>query len=329
MSILDRSPGSTGPTLIDRYLDTVVQRLPLDRRDVVRTQVRQSLAADVSRRVAAGTPPLEAERQALEALGDPRRVAEEAIGPRWLIGPRVYPTYLGVLRTVAMIALPLIAAVVAIASGLAGQGVVEATFSTLGAVVSAAVQVAFWVTVAFVIVERSGAPVPSHRWTVADLPAPERVRVGLGETVAGIVVAVILIGVVVWPWGYAPTFGAATVPVLSPDLRPTVTAALVAVLVAGIAVDIVCYLRGRWTMLLAAANALLGLAFAGIVIGLVASERLFSAAFVEALRAAPALDPGQADTLVAAMGLGIAWGVGLACAADATTGWVRAVRARR
>lgn len=331
MSILDRSAGSTGPTLVDRYLDTLAHRLPQDRREAVRAQVRQSLEVDVTRRIASGTSVLEAQRQALEALGDPRRVAEEAIGPRWLVGPRVYADYLSVLRTVAMIALPLIAAAVAIVRGLAGQDLVEVTFSTIGAVFTAGVQVAFWVTVAFVIVDRSGTPAPSQKrpWTVADLPAPERVRVGLGETVAGIVLAVVLIGVVVWPWRYAPTFGADTVPVLTPDLRPTVAAALVAVLVAGIVVDVVCYLRGTWTILLAAANSLLALAFAGTVIGLVASERLFSAEFVEALRGAPALDPGQADALVTAMGVGIAWGVGLACAADATGSWVRALRARR
>ncbi len=33
--------------------------------------------------------------------------------------------------------------------------------------------------------------------------------------------------------------------------------------------------------------------------------------------------------MIAAMGTGVAWSVGLICAADAVTGWVKAVRARR
>jgi hypothetical protein len=308
----------------------VAQQVPRDRRDDVAEQLRQSLEADVRRRVGSGTPPLEAERQAVEALGDPRRVADDAVGPRWLVGPRVYPDYLRVLRTVAAIALPIIAAAVAIASGLAGQNPVEVVLSAAGAVFSAAVQIAVWVTVAFVIVDRTGTPAPSQQrhWTVADLPVPARARVGLGETVTGIVFSVLLIGVVLWPWTYVPTAGAAAVPVLSDDLQPEVIAVLVSVLVAGIVLDVVCYLRGRWTFLLAALNTLLDLAFAGIVIGLVASDRLFDPAFVAALQVSLTLDPGQVDTVVTAMGTGIAWGVGLVCAADAITGWTRAVHAR-
>jgi hypothetical protein len=65
------------------------------------------------------------------------------------------------------------------------------------------------------------------------------------------------------------------------------------------------------------------------VIGLVASDRLFDPAFVAALQESPTLDPGQVNTVVTAMGTGIAWGVGLVCAADAITGWTRAVHARR
>ena len=299
MSVLDQSAVSPSPTLTDRYLEAVAQQVPRDRRDDVSAQLRESLEADLRRRVGAGTPPLEAERQAVEALGDPRRVADEAVGPRWLVGPRVYPDYVRVLRTVAAIALPIIAAAVAIASGLAGQNPVEVVLSAAGVVFSAAVQIAVWVTVAFVIVDRTGTPAPSQQrhWTVADLPAPARARVGLGETVTGIVFSVLLIGVVLWPW-------------------------------TGIVLDVVCYLRGHWTMLLAALNTLLDLAFAGIVIGLVASDRLFDPAFVAALQVSPTLDPAQVDTVVTAMGTGIAWGVGLVCAADAITGWTRAVHAR-
>ena len=270
----------------------------------------------------------EAERQALEALGDPRRVADEAAGPRWLVGPRVYPDYLRVLRLVAVIALPIIAAAVAIASGLAGQNPVEVVFSALAAVASAAVQIAFWVTIAFVVVERSGAQPSStrHAWTIEDLPAPARVTVSLGDTITGIVLSVLLIGVVLWPWQYEVTAGAGSVPVLSG--LPAVTAVLVGTLVAGIVLDVVLYLVGRWTILAAVVNTLLDVTFAGIVIWLVATDQLFDPAFLAALGQTPTLDPAQADAVIAA-GTGVAWIVGVICAADIVTGWVKAVRARR
>ena len=329
MSLLDRS-GRTDPTPTDRYLDAVAHEVPHDRRDEVRAQLRERIEVDLTRRVAAGTPAAEAERQALEALGDPRRVADEAAGPRWLVGPRVYPDYLRVLRLVAAIALPIIAAAVAIASGLAGQNPVEVVFSALAAVASAAVQIAFWVTIAFVVVDRSGAQPPSMRraWTIEDLPAPARVTVSLGDTITGIVLSVLLIGVVLWPWQYEVTAGAGSVPVLASGL-PAVTAVLVGILVAGIVLDVVLYLVGRWTILAAVVNTLLDATFAGIVIWLVATDQLFDPAFLAALGQTPTLDPAQADAVIAAMGTGVAWSVGLICAADVVTGWVKAVRARR
>jgi hypothetical protein len=329
MSLLDGS-GRSDPTPTDRYLDAVAHEVPHDRRDEVRAQLRERIEVDLTRRVAAGIPAAEAERQALEALGDPRRVADEAAGPRWLVGPRVYPDYLRVLRLVAAIALPIVAAAVAIASGLAGQNPVEVVFSALAAVAGAAVQIAFWVTVAFVVVDRSGARPPSmrHRWTIEDLPAPARVTVTLGDTISGIVLSVLLIAVVLWPWQYEASAGAGSVPVLASGL-PVVTAVLVGILVAGIVLDVVLYLVGRWTILAAVVNTLLDAAFAGIVIWLVATDQLFDPAFLAALRETPTLDPAQADAVIAAMGTGVAWIVGLICAANVVMGWVKALRARR
>ena len=329
MSLLSRS-GRTDPTPTDRYLDAVAREVPHNRRDEVRARLRERIDVDLTRRVAAGTPAAEAERRALEALGDPRRVADEAAGPRWLVGPRVYPAYLRVLRLVAAIALPVIAAAVAIVSGLAGQNPVEVVFSALAAVAGAAVQIAFWVTIVFVVMDRSGVQPPPMRrsWTIEDLPAPARVTVTLADTIAGVVLSVLLIAVVLWPWQYEVSAGARSVPVLAAGL-PAVTAVLVGVLVASIVLDVGLYLVGRWTILAAVLNTLLDAMFAGIVIWLVATDRLFDPGFLAALGETPTFDPAQADAVIAAMGMGVAWSVGLVCAADVVMGWVKAVRARR
>ncbi len=329
MSPLARS-GRAEPSLTDRYLDAVAHDVPSDRRAEVRAQLRERIEVDLTRRVAAGTPGVVAEREALEALGDPRRAADAAAGPRWLVGPRVYPDYLRVLRLVAVIALPVIAAAVAIASGLAGQNPVEVVFSALGAVVGTGVQIFFWVTVAFVLVDRAGGRPPSRRrpWTVADLPTKAPGTVSLADTIIAVVLNVLLIAVVLWPWQYVVSAGGVGVPVLATDLRPAITGVLVALLAAGIVLDVVLYLQGR-SLALAAVNTVLDVAFAGLVIWLVASERLFDPAFATALGASPTLDPGQAAGVVNAMGIGVAWSVGLICAADAATGWAKAISARR
>ena len=47
-----------------------------------------------------------------------------------------------------------------------------------------------------------------------------------------------------------------------------------------------------------------------------------------ALGQTPTLDPAEAEAVIAAVGTGVAWSVGLICAADVVTGWAKAVRAR-
>lgn len=333
MAVLHRPPRSepTRPSLIERYLDAVAHDVPRQRRDEVTARVRASIESDVDRRTTEGTPLKDAEWQTLAEHGDPKRVADAEAGPRWLIGPRLYPDYVRVLRTVAVIVLPLVAALVALGSGLAGENPLEVLASVLSAVVGAAVQVAFWVTVVFAVLDRRGVVLSGGEavWSPADLPAAPRTTVGLGETIVGIVVQVLLIGLVLWPWQYWPSADADPVPVLNLDLRPQVTAVLVVVLVAGIVLAAVTYRVGRWTAGLAAVNTVLDVVFAGLVIWLVATGRLFDPAFLDALGASPVLDPGQAEQAVTALGVLIATAVGFGCAVDLLDGWRKALRTRR
>jgi hypothetical protein len=155
MTLLEH-PAQTDPTLTDRYLAVVAREVPHDRRDEVVAQVRASVESEVTARAAAGTPLHDAERQALEALGNPRRVADRAAGPRWLIGPRVYPDYLRVLRLVLVIALPVVATVVAISTALAGQDPGSVVAAALAAAANTGVMATFWVSVVFAVLDRTG-----------------------------------------------------------------------------------------------------------------------------------------------------------------------------
>jgi hypothetical protein len=191
--------------------------------------------------------------------------------------------------------------------------------------------VAFWVTVVFAVLDRRGVVLGAGDgvWSPADLPAAPRTGVGLGETIAGMAIQVLLIGLVLWPWQYWPSADAAPVPVLDQDLRPEVTAVLVAVLVAGIVLAGVTYWVGHWTAGLAAVNTVLDVVFAGVVIWLVATGRLFDPAFVAALGDSPVLDPGQAEQAVNAFGVLIGSAVGFGCGVDLLDGWRKALSTRR
>jgi hypothetical protein len=323
--------GSAPPSLTERYLDVVAHDVPRQRRDEVTARVRATIESDVGRRVTGGVAPADAEWQSLAKLGDPRRVADAEAGPRWLIGPRLYPDYVRVLRTVALIVLPLVAALVALGSGLAGENPLEVLASALSAVVGAAVQVAFWVTVVFAVLDRQSVVLGGAEdvWSPADLPAAAQTGVRLGETITGIAIQVLLIGLVLWPWRYWPSADADHVPVLNQDLRPAVTAVLVAVLVAGIVLAGVTYWVGHWTAGLAAVNIVLDVVFAGVIISLVATGRLVDPAFVDALGSSPVLDPGQAEQSVNAFSVLIGSAVGFGCAVDLLDGWRKALRTRR
>lgn len=334
MTVLHHPPrsgsASPSPSLTERYLDVVAHGVPRQRRDVVTTRVRATIESDVGRRVTEGVPPVDAEWQSLAELGDPKRVADAEAGPRWLVGPRLYPDYVRVLRTVAVIVLPLVAALVALGSGLAGENPLEVLASALSAVVGAAVQVAFWVTVVFAVLDRRGVVLGGAEdvWSPADLPAAAQTGVRLGETITGIVIQVLLIGVVLWPWEYWPSADADPVPVLNQDLWPAVTALLVAVLVAGIVLAGVTYWVRHWTVGLAAVNTVLDVVFAGVVIWLVATGRLVDPAFVDALGGSPVLDAGQAEQALNAFSVLIAVAVGFGCAVDLLDGWRQALRPR-
>ncbi|MGA7690462.1 MAG: hypothetical protein WCA29_14655 [Jiangellales bacterium] len=97
MTVLHHPPrsgsASPSPSLTERYLDVVAHGVPRQRRDVVTARVRATIESDVGRRVTEGVPPVAAEWQSIAELGDPKRVADAEAGPRWLVGPRLYPDY--------------------------------------------------------------------------------------------------------------------------------------------------------------------------------------------------------------------------------------------
>jgi hypothetical protein len=331
MSVLDR-PGThpDAQTLTERYLDSVAHGVPAGRRAQVTDNLRAAIEAEIAVRTAAGADRTEAERAALEDLGDPRRVADSAAGPRWLVGPRLYPDYLRTLRAVAWVVLPLVAVLVALGAAIAGENPAEVLAAVLSAIVGAVVHVAFWVTLVFAVLDRQGVVLrePDSGWSVDALPAARDNRVGLGETAVGVAIQALLIGLVVWPWQYWPSADAPPVPVLDSDLRPTITAVLVTVLAAGIVLAAIVYRVGRWTVPLAAVNTVLDVAFAGIVVWLVATGRLIDPAFVDALRASPLLDEASAETAAGLLASFIGWAVGLGCAVDVVDSWRKALRGR-
>jgi hypothetical protein len=301
-------------TLTQRYVHAAVAGLPESQRDDVAQELHTSLADAIDDLMTGGLSREAAERQALDDLGDPAVLAERFGGrPRHLIGPAYFGQYSQLLRTLVLVVVPIVAVASLLAQALAGASPLDALFSVVGIVFQLVVQLAFWVTLVFAVLERSHTPVPGPSWSPDDLPEiPER-RVGLGETVSGIALLTVLMWAILWQRDHwLVTVGGAEVPVLNAQVWSPWLVVLLVVLLASIVLEIVTYRVGQWTVALAAVNTVLNVMFAGIVMWLWTGERL--------------LTEGVADLVPGGLLTPLVWIVVGIAVFDTVEGWWKALR---
>lgn len=272
-------PAATS-SLTDRYVAAVIHRLPADQQDDVARELRGTIEDTIEGR-ASGVDELAAERDAIEALGDPGRLAAHyANTPGYLIGPEVYADYIRLLKVL----LAIVPTVVGVVAGVMHLVLPDATLGgVIGKLVSswwlAAIQVAFWTTFAYAMVERYGDPAARsarRRWSVDRLDdlVPAR-EFSLVETVASIgffaLIAAVLLAEPNLP---ILVLGGSVVNVFHPGLWPVWIWYFVLVLGASMVLEVVKYRTGRWTPRLALTNLGLSLAFALPLLALLLTDRL-------------------------------------------------------
>lgn len=313
--------------LTDRYVAAVLAGIPEEQRTNVEQPLRASIHQAVEVRTADGSTAEEAEKAALTALGDPMRVAAGYTGrPLHLIGPAVYPDYVRLLRLLLMIVVPIVGVVVGAVTAVSGATVWNVLLTGFGTAFTVGVQLAFWVTVVFAVVDRrvTASGNPLSMWDLDDLPEPRNDRITLGGTVASVAGLAVLIWLLLWQPGYQETFdpGGASIPVLDPSLSQFWIPFLVIVLLGSITLEIVTYLKGRWTPLMAGINTVLSLAFAIPAVWLLVTDRLFNAAFVEAITV------NEVAWLADGLPTLLAWLIAVVTVIDIVDGWRRALRSR-
>ena len=110
--------------IIDRYISEVGKYLPRKNRADIEAEIRSTLEDMLEERAQADGPADEATVIALlKEYGSPREVAESYTGPRYLIGPRVFPIFELVTKIVMAVLL---------AVGLAGLGIGLARSDVMG-----------------------------------------------------------------------------------------------------------------------------------------------------------------------------------------------------
>lgn len=314
--------------LSERYVAAVLGGVPGPQRAELEPEIRALVADAIEARadrgdLAAGA----AERAALSELGDPALLAARyGDGPRYLIGPAVFPEWRRLVTALVSILVPVIAAVTLAAAVIGGASIGGAIVSAAGSAIAVALQTVFWITVVFAVIERtSGSTIAPRAWTPDRLPElPAAGRMSLAEVGATLVVNVLVIAGLLWVQLQPPiSIDGQAYPLFDPALWSFWLPWFLVATVAELVFTIVLYLRGRWTWTFAVVNALLGAAVAIPAVYLLQNELLFNPELAAAITA----DTGSVWLRVTTLITGIV--VIIIVGWDAIEGFLKARRARR
>lgn len=273
-------------TLTERYVHDTIRRLPPDARDDVRRELEASIADAVEARGGEGASLAEAERLALEDLGDPAALANGfADRPLNLIGPRFFLLWWRILKVLLWSIPPVAGAGVAIGHAIADDPVGTIIAESIVVMISAIMHVFFWTTIVFAVLDRSGAR-NSARWTVDRLPeAPER-QGGVADAIASGVVLMLVAAAVLWDHarGFAFLDGGWT-SVLSAELWPWWIAGLFLIMLAEAVFVVVRARRGVWTVGLAAVRTAIAVVFVSWAASVIGRGLLLAPEIVAAFHA--------------------------------------------
>jgi hypothetical protein len=309
-------------TLIDRYVFTVLRRVPEQQRSDIERELRTSIDDAVDARLGAGEAHDTAVEGTLLELGDPDRLADGyADRPRYLIGPAVYPAWKRVLTMLLSVVLPAVVTVAVVIRALGDATFGEVAGTAVSTIFTVGAHMAFWVTLTFVLLERSGATraeLPRRPWTLDDLPHYEPGFLTPAQLWSTIIWPVLLIAALI-----LQQFTFTEEPVLDPANWSFWWPYLIVVLILEALYGVWLFRRGAWSHTVTITNAALAVLFSGPIVWLAMTERFFNPAW------AATLDwNGEADPLSWLTGIVIVIAVAGALYDIAETA-VRAERSRR
>ena len=185
--------------LLDKYVSEVGKYLPRKNRADIEAEIRSTLEDMLEERNQASLEDEATVIALLKEYGEPRKVAESYIGPRYLIGPRLYPTFELILKIVLAVVL---------GAGLLGYGVSASVTRSFAGTDFFSFLGQFWLgllggmmnafgslVLVFAILERvlpaSELEEVAEEWNPADLAKePDSDEVKMSEAIAAIIFTV-------------------------------------------------------------------------------------------------------------------------------------------
>ena len=314
--------------LTTRYVDAAMRTVPEKQRGDLAAELAASIADQIEARTDVGEPADTAERAVLTELGDPERLAAGYTGRQLhLIGPRYYLDWWRLLKLLLWIVIPSAGAAVALGKVLSDAPVGDVIGSVWVTMLTAGLHVAFWTTLVFVILERTGhETMDAAPWTPDKLPEPKETGARFSDLITSLVWLLILAGAIVWD----QVFGLASIadhwtPVLDPALWPWWLGVFLSVIAVEAVVSFAVYARGRWTYALAAAHGILDLITAMVAVTLIAQNRLINPVVASAITDAVGAEGADAPRIIAIL---VAAGIVVVAAWDALDAFLKARRSR-
>lgn len=296
-------------SLTDRYVYAAARSVPEAQRPELQRELRERIGDEIDARVEQGAASADAERAALTELGDPVALAAGYVDrPLQLIGPKYYLMWWRLLKLLYAIVLPVGAAGVLIGQLISGAPIGAAIGTTVVTAIQITVNIGFWTTLVFAILERSGAEGTVTVWTLDQLPErPEPQKTSrLSELIGSLVFLGLFAVALVWQqfgivW-LADAGGA--VPVLNPELWSFWIPYFLALIALEILFAVAVYSFG-WNWWLVGANLVLNVAFTVPALWLLLTGQLFSDELLELMR----WPWGEAGPIVLAIVVVVAIGV--------------------
>ena len=285
-------------TLADRYVWGVLRNVPESQRAELEPEIRALIADAVDARTAEGAAnatawatPETVERAALAELGDPEVLAARYTDRSLvLIGPRFFLVWKRMLLTLLPIVVPIATIVTMAAQAVGGASIGSIIGSGVTAAITVSIQLVFWFTLVFAIIERFDIDVKAGEtgWTPDRLPAlPAAGRPGIPELALSVAALLFAGGFIVWQQVAAPiVIDGQSYPVFDPGLWSSWLPWFLVVISLELVFTVATYVVGRWTWASAVVNAVLAAASAVPAIWLLQNGLLFNPAAVDALDAA-------------------------------------------
>jgi hypothetical protein len=276
--------------LIERYVYAVTRHLAKDQREDVANELRATIEDMVAEKSKGKKHLNSTIESVLQELGKPEVLAfKYGHTKRYLIGPKWFDAYFHLLKKLLYIVPVIVATIMSVINILIENMLpVPAIVNGVGGGVAAAIQVAFWTTLTFAIMERTGVNpddmYDAQTWTPKELPElPQKRQISRVDAIASIVMIVIagvwiaFAPIVSMPWWQV---GA---PMLNPELWSFWVPLFLGLSVLLVVQELMKLKIGNWVPMLVVSNVVLNIVIATGIVLLVTTQEVMNPAFVAIL----------------------------------------------